>query len=510
VLGNGGRIGASFSVSLNANRGITLNAGGGVLRTDLGSMTVGGPITGTGGLIKNTIGTLTLQGANDFTGGTTISAGTLIVSAAGVLSAANGALVVNSGGQLILNNAAQTIASLSGSGGSINLGAGHTLNINQQTDATYSGIIQNAGNLVKAGAGKLTLTAIETFSGETTINEGTLALSGFGSVNGCPNVTVNAGATLDVTDVLDGEYTFQTGQTLKGNGGIKGSVVIAPGATLAPGNSIGTLYFTNAPNLQGYTAMEITKSGGTLDNDRLVVSGNPLNYGGILTVTLAGGSDPMVGGESFDLFDASSFSGFFFSADLPPLAPDLNWWMDKLLVDGSLVVNRAPTALDKTYTRTKGTSLKVAKSELLSGAADADSATGDSVSYDALVGNGQQGATVSEDNRFIYYVPANDMSDTLQYRLKDTRGGMVTRNIQINVVSEAGLAQAVSLNAGVATTTFAGIPGFDYQIQRSTNLQDWVVVLTTNTPAGGVFEFEDHFADLGSPPASAYYRLQQP
>jgi len=44
---------------------------------------------------------------------------------------------------------------------------------------------------------------------------------------------VDAGATLDVTDVLDGAYTFQTGQTLKGNGGIKGSVVIAPGATFS-------------------------------------------------------------------------------------------------------------------------------------------------------------------------------------------------------------------------------------------------------------------------------------
>src|SRR6185369_3335124 len=99
--------------------------------------------------------------------------------------------------------------------------------INQQIDTTFSGIIQNAGSLVKAGSGKLTLTSIETFSGDTTINEGTLALSGFGSLNGCPNVTVNVGATLDVTDVLDGEYTFQTGQMLKGNGGIKGSIVIA-------------------------------------------------------------------------------------------------------------------------------------------------------------------------------------------------------------------------------------------------------------------------------------------
>jgi hypothetical protein len=88
------------------------------------------------------------------------------------------------------------------------------------------------------------------------------------------------------------------------------------------------------------------------------------------------------------------------------------------------------------------------------------------------------------------------------------RGGQVTRNIQINVISEAGLAQGVSVNAGVAAVRFAGIPGFSYQIERSTNLEDWVVLQMTNVPAGGVFEYEDHFSDLGSTPGSAYYRLR--
>ena len=54
---------------------------------------------------------------------------------------------------------------------------------------------------------------------------------------------------------------------------------------------------------------------------------------------------------------------------------------------------------------------------------------------------------------------------------------------------------------------FAGIPGYAYDEQRSTNLVDWVTLLHTNAPPGGLFQLMDDFSDLGAPPAQAYYRL---
>jgi hypothetical protein len=60
------------------------------------------------------------------------------------------------------------------------------------------------------------------------------------------------------------------------------------------------------------------------------------------------------------------------------------------------------------------------------------------------------------------------------------------------------------------TLNFAGIPNYGYAIQRSTNLTDWVTLVTTNAPSAGLFQWTDDFSDLGGPPASAYYRLQQP
>jgi hypothetical protein len=144
------------------------------------------------------------------------------------------------------------------------------------------------------------------------------------------------------------------------------------------------------------------------------------------------------------------------------------------------------------------------------GAGDPDS--GDSVSFDALASNGTQSATVTQDANFIYYEPVNDNNDTL--RVKDTRGGFTTRNIPITLVSGDGQSQIVSVTGGAVTVSLAGVPGYTYQIQRSTNLVDWATLVTTNAPANGVFEWTDNFSDLNvppnPPPSSAYYQLHRP
>jgi hypothetical protein len=102
----------------------------------------------------------------------------------------------------------------------------------------------------------------------------------------------------------------------------------------------------------------------------------------------------------------------------------------------------------------------------------------------------------------------------LQYRVKDQRGGTTINTIQINVVSQTGLALTVVPSGNTVTVGFAGIPGRSYQVQRSTNLTDWVTLVTTSAPPQGLFEWVDDFNDLGvppaDPPASAYYRLSVP
>ena len=106
--------------------------------------TYSGAITGTGSLTKEGAGNLTLSGANAHTGGTTVSAGTLTVSTSSISGA-------------IANNAA--------------------LAFSQSTDAAFAGAITGTGSLSKSGAGNLTLAGANSYSGGTTVSQGTLTVS---------------------------------------------------------------------------------------------------------------------------------------------------------------------------------------------------------------------------------------------------------------------------------------------------------------------------------------------
>ena len=149
-----------------------LNAGGGTIDTNGNNLTVTGPITGVGGLTKNGAGILTFQTPQAYTGGTTINAGTLFLDRVGGMLPADGALTVN-GGLFDMSDIAtgQSVGALAGTGGQINLGA-KTLTTNSSASTTLATQIIGTGALIKQGAGILTLTGSNTYSGGTTISGG--------------------------------------------------------------------------------------------------------------------------------------------------------------------------------------------------------------------------------------------------------------------------------------------------------------------------------------------------
>ncbi len=177
------------------------------------------------------------------------------------------------------------------------------------------------GGLTKLDSGTLTLTATNTYNGDTVISSGTLALSGAGSISNSDSITVAAGAILDASVRTSGTLTLTAGQTLTGNGTVKGNVVAGNGAVLAPGVAIGTLAFNNNLTLGGgsVTVMGINK-GSVPSNDLAQVSGT-LIYGGTLTITNLGPSD-FSAGDSFKLFSAATFFGAF--TNIVPAIPDIN------------------------------------------------------------------------------------------------------------------------------------------------------------------------------------------
>jgi len=101
-------------------------------------------------------------------------------------------------------------------------------------------------------------------------------------------------------------------------------VTVVAGGTLAPGSSIGTLTINNSLTLGGTVSVEVGRNGGSLTNDR-IVGLSSVTYGGALVVTNIG-PDPVVAGNSFQLFNIGGAGNF--TSITPALTGGLSWNFD--------------------------------------------------------------------------------------------------------------------------------------------------------------------------------------
>jgi autotransporter-associated beta strand protein len=196
--------GPSGAVSLGS--AITFNVASGIF-FDLQA-----PVAGSGTLTKIGTGTMRLGHAGTYTGLTTVNAGTLDAWNAQSLGSTVGATRVNSGGTLLIYGdttyTGETLY-LNGTGapgygalfiwydgvnswtGPVSLESNCTIQLyDAGINYTFSGIINGSGGLTKYGPGTMTMggTDANTYSGTTTVNEGTLVLS---KTSGVKSVTGN-------------------------------------------------------------------------------------------------------------------------------------------------------------------------------------------------------------------------------------------------------------------------------------------------------------------------------
>ena len=211
-----------YLAGFTSNRGVTLNAGGGTFDTNGNDAMLGGTITSIGPLTKIGAGTLTLTGANTYSGGTTISGGTLQIGSGG-----NTGSIVGD----IVNNAALTF--------------------NRSDDLTFSGAISGTGSLTKIGAGTLTLSGTNGYSGATTISSGTLQAGATNAFSSASAHTVASGAFLDLAGFN------QTIGSLAGAGTVANT---GAGATLITGGDNTSTTFSGVIQ-DGAGATGLTKVG---------------------------------------------------------------------------------------------------------------------------------------------------------------------------------------------------------------------------------------------------------
>jgi len=120
--------------------------------------------------------------------------------------------------------------------------AGGTINT-QSFDVSTNASIGGEGGVTKSGTGRLRMTGAHTYTGSTTLLQGTMTVDGAGSINETSSLTIN-GAVLQYSSSVDyagGAVNFVEG-TLSGTnwqGNLSG-LTIGENQVIAPGNSPGT------------------------------------------------------------------------------------------------------------------------------------------------------------------------------------------------------------------------------------------------------------------------------
>jgi autotransporter-associated beta strand protein len=220
-------------------------------------------LTGPGGIggatslvLTNMNNSVVLGTANSYTGGTVVGGGTLVIANDNALGATSGGVTL-AGGTLELNagvtsSRATTVTANSG----IGVVGGAT--------AQWNGSLTGAGGLTKTDNGTLTLAAVNSFTGPTVVNAGTLNLTGTIT----PGTTTVGGAAGNAVLNISGNLT--SSNLFVGNAsGAVGAVYQTAGTVTLSG---GTEDMLNVGNMDAsfgyYNAM-----GGTLNVAGISIGG---------------------------------------------------------------------------------------------------------------------------------------------------------------------------------------------------------------------------------------------
>lgn len=202
-----------------------------------------------------------------------------------------------------------------------------TVNSSNHYTFSSSGKLSGAGGLVNNGSGKLTILTANDYTGDTTINAGTVVING---ALGNTTVSVNSGATLG------------------GTGTILGPVTVQSGGMFTPGTSIGTMAISNNLVLSDGSTNTFEANLDTLTHDK-VIGLHTVTYGGTLNLVLSGRA--VNGNDTFKLFSATTVANAFsspYSGAFTAIVPEtpgayLAWDTSTLATDGTLrVVDTRP------------------------------------------------------------------------------------------------------------------------------------------------------------------------
>ena len=211
-------------------------------------------------------GTQTLSGANSYTGNTTISAGTLQIGNGGTTGSLSTSSAIANNGTLIFHRSD---------------------NLAQGSDFSTAAIT-GSGNLVKRGAGTLTLNAANTYEGSTTLESGTLDVANTSALGTGELVQTDGSSTVE----------FSTAGTVANDMSVYNVAFTANGTTLSGTITNNNTTYDVGSGLTNTISGVLTGSGGvnkTGAGDLILTASNNFTgavdvQGGLLDLASASGS----------------------------------------------------------------------------------------------------------------------------------------------------------------------------------------------------------------------------
>jgi hypothetical protein len=175
----------------------------------------------------------------------------------------------------------------------------------------------------------------------------------------------------------------------------------------------------------------------------------------------------------------------------------------------TITFNLPPIAENDTFSRTPGLPLEIKISSLLANDSDPEL---DAFWLTSIATTTTNNFTMMTNATCLFYTNSANVNDQFTYTITDVYGGVSTGTVSIIMATNV-TAQAISVTLGTnstVTASFAGVPGYPYQVQRATNVAftGTLRVWGTNAPPLGLFQVFDDFSDLGAKPIAAYYRLR--
>jgi len=244
------------------------------------NISLSGGLSGTGGLNVSGAGTLTLSGSNTYTGMTAVNSGVLSISSTAALPgwATAARYSVAAGAGLAVGNGVtdDNVTTLLATG---NFAAGASVGFdtsaaNRSYSSNLGDLGANALGLVKTGTNTLVFSGSNSYSGGTTIMNGTLQVGSANALGASTgNLAINGG-TLDLNgnNLTVGMLSGASGGTITTS--TAGSVTLTVNSALS-----GT--FAGAIQQSGSGALAFVKQGG----GTLALTGNSSNFTGSTTVS---------------------------------------------------------------------------------------------------------------------------------------------------------------------------------------------------------------------------------